>query len=147
MSPGAACSALTELIRTSWVATPFNRRSDQVATLTQETVDAIQAQLHRREHPRFVFEFGGCTQTLRRRFKKVLKRARIDTRNRKVFHDLRRTSYTLVTAAFDKPTASRQCGHSQDLSRFYLDEKMLASLNPNRRIAESIARPLHREVL
>jgi len=113
--------------------------ADQLASLHTDTVAAIERTI--REPRELLFEFPGCYLTLLRRFKAILVAAGIDVSGRKVWHDLRKSSFTLTWAALGKEAARQQCGHSQDLSAFYLDAALLAEFSPQQRVADVIARP------
>lgn len=116
--------------------------ADQQATLHDDTVKAIDAMLALRWwRTKTLFGTAVHDDTMRRRLRAILKAAGINHAGHKPFHDIRRTSYTLTFAVFGREVARRQCGHQSDLSRYYLDERLLGEIEPERRIAEAIARP------
>lgn len=117
-------------------------QADQTSSLHATTCEALGEMLAGRTtaSPK-LFVFSGCYQTLLRRFRRLLETAGIDSTGRKLFHDLRRTSFTLTYAALGREAARNQCGHSSDLSRYYLDLGLLAELTPEARVADAIVRP------
>lgn len=119
------------------------RAADQLASLHETTVEAIETMIAgRRGTSDRLFSYWGCYRTLLRRFERLLDSAGVDRAQRKLFHDLRRTSFTLTWAALGKDAARDQCGHTADLSRFYLDHSLLADLRPGQRVADAIVRPV-----
>lgn len=59
------------------------------------------------------------------RFRGILAAAGLPHGRRDLFHRLRRTSYTQVYAALGAAAATQHAGHAGDMSRYYLDRRLL----------------------
>jgi site-specific recombinase XerD len=101
------------------------RGHDHVSTLHPETVAAIEA-LGDRSRTR-LFAWPGCLLSAERHLKKIIRRAGLPVRKGVLFHSVRKLSFSLVYDRLGADAARRHCGHQYDLSRNYLDRRLLTA--------------------
>lgn len=122
-------------IRTDWLeldcrilTVPAEHQKNRVAKsfeLHEQTVGLIQRVLV--ANPVSLFNWPWSRRSLWSKFRRLLTRSGLPAGRRDLFHKLRRTSYTQVWMSLGPGAATVHAGHSSDLSRSYLDPRLVQS--------------------
>jgi integrase len=133
---GALLSVPRTEFRDGWLRLPAElqkQRRDTRHRLHPETVVVLESL----PTSPLLFPWPLCRERIWLRFGEILDAAGLPHGRRDKFHRLRRTSYTQVYAALGAAAATQHAGHAEDLSRYYLDRRLLDPVCA----AERIPRP------
>jgi integrase len=105
------------------------QNADQAFHLHPETVRVVrEIATYRNGEP--IFAWIGSRKTFFAAFRRILKRTGLSATRKDLFHKLRRTFCTMLTAKTSAEEASRQLGHScMQVTRGYIDESKLPGFN------------------
>lgn len=104
-------------------------KRDTVHALHPDTCDML-LMLRRPQGDQRLFPWPWHEDEIWRKFRKIVSDAGLSATRRDMFHKIRRTSYTYVYVAHGMQAASEHASHTEDLSRFYLDQSFLPKPNP-----------------